>query len=48
MGHSRLSIVSLVIFFAVGIYILTKVNLAEGIRVAEADEKEMKTVSMSV
>jgi hypothetical protein len=45
MGHSRLSIVSLVIFFAVGIYILTKVNLEEGIRVAEADELEMKTVS---
>ena len=45
MGHSRLSIVSLVIFFAVGIYILTKVNLEEGIRVAEADEREMKTVA---
>jgi UMF1 family MFS transporter len=45
MGHSRLSIVSLIIFFGVGIYILTKVNLEEGIRVAEADERELKTVA---
>ena len=32
-------------FLRVGIYILTKVNLEEGIRVAEADERELKTVA---
>lgn len=45
MGHSRLSIVSLIVFFAVGIFILTKVNLANGIQVAEADEMKMETIS---
>jgi UMF1 family MFS transporter len=45
MGHSRLSIVSLIIFFAIGIFLLTKVNLANGIKVAEDDEKKMETVS---
>ncbi len=45
MGHSRLSIVSLIIFFAIGIFLLTKVNLANGIKVAEEDEKKMETVS---
>lgn len=45
MGHSRLSIVSLIIFFAVGIFILTKVNLDRGIKVAEEDEMKMETVS---
>lgn len=38
MGHSRLSIVSLVIFFALGAFLLSKVNEKEGIRVAEAEE----------
>jgi MFS transporter, UMF1 family len=45
MGHSRLSIVSLIIFFAIGIFLLTKVNLANGIKVAEEDEKKMETIS---
>lgn len=45
MGHSRLSIVSLIIFFAIGIFILTKVNLDRGIKVAEEDEKKMETVA---
>lgn len=44
MGHSRLSIVSLILFFIIGIYILTRVNLEEGIRVAQAEEREMRTV----
>jgi UMF1 family MFS transporter len=43
-GHSRLSIVSLIIFFLLGIYILTRVNVDEGIRVAIADENELKTI----
>ncbi len=39
-GHSRLSIVALIIFFIVGGYILTKVDVDEGIRVAREAEKE--------
>ncbi len=38
MGHSRLSIVSLIVFFAVGGLLLTRVDEQEGIRVAEAEE----------
>lgn len=41
-GHSRLSIVSLIIFFLLGIYILTRVNVDEGIRVAAVDENELQ------
>jgi len=44
MGESRLSIVSLIIFFAIGIFILTKVDVEKGIAVAEQDEKEMIAV----
>ncbi len=43
-GESRLSIVSLIIFFLVGFYILTRVNIDEGIRVAKEDEQELHTV----
>ncbi len=38
MGHSRLSILSLIIFFIVGGILLTRVNVAEGIRVAREEE----------
>jgi UMF1 family MFS transporter len=38
MGHSRLSIVSLIVFFIVGAALLTRVNEKEGIRVADAQE----------
>ena len=41
MGESRLSIVSLVIFFGLGIFILTKVNVERGIQSAQLDENEM-------
>jgi UMF1 family MFS transporter len=41
MGHSRLSIVSLIIFFGLGIFILTRVNLERGIQVAQAEEQTM-------
>jgi MFS transporter, UMF1 family len=44
MGHSRLSIVSLVIFFAVGMYLLTRVDVEKGIAVAEAEENAMVAV----
>ena len=41
MGASRMSIVSLVIFFAVGTYLLTRVNVERGIQVAQAEESEL-------
>lgn len=43
MGESRLSIVSLIIFFAVGAYILTKVDVERGIKAAAEEEQEMVT-----
>lgn len=42
-GHSRLSIASLIVFFMAGLYILTRVNVDEGIRVAQADESELQS-----
>jgi UMF1 family MFS transporter len=41
MGESRLSIVSLVIFFIMGIYVLSRVNVERGIKVAKEDEKAL-------
>ncbi len=38
MGHSRLSIVSLIIFFVIGAILLTRVNVEEGISVAQKEE----------
>jgi UMF1 family MFS transporter len=38
MGGSRLAIVSLIVFFAAGGYLLTRVNEKEGIRIAELEE----------
>lgn len=43
VGHSRLSIVSLLIFFLVGVLILRTVNVERGIAVAEAEERNMET-----
>ena len=40
-GNSRFSIVALVIFFALGALILSKVDVEEGVRVAEEEEKEI-------
>jgi MFS transporter, UMF1 family len=45
MGESRLSIVSLIIFFAIGAFLLSKVNEKEGIRVADLEESEFLRVS---
>ena len=39
MGGSRLSIVSLIIFFALGGFLLTRINEKEGIEIAAAEEK---------
>ncbi len=45
MGASRLSIVSLVIFFIAGMLLLRKVNVERGVEVARAEESAMITVS---
>jgi len=42
MGSSRLSIVSLVIFFIVGGYLLTRVDEEEGMRIAREDEAALQ------
>jgi UMF1 family MFS transporter len=47
MGGSRLSIVSLIIFFATGALLLTKVNVQEGIEVAATEEKALMAASGS-
>ncbi len=44
MGESRLSIVSLVVFFIAGIFVLTKVDVERGIQTAQAEDKQMVTV----
>jgi len=45
MGHSRLSIVSLVIFFALGGFLLTRVDEKEGFRVAQEEEAKLAEIS---
>jgi UMF1 family MFS transporter len=45
MGNSRLSILSLIVFFVVGTFLLTKVNVERGISQAEQDEKGLVTAS---
>jgi UMF1 family MFS transporter len=47
MGHSRLSIVSLIIFFLGGMALLKTVDVDHGIAVAQADESELVTVEVS-
>lgn len=37
-GNSRLSIISLIVFFIIGAILLSRVNVGEGIRAAEAEE----------
>ena len=44
MGSSRLSIVSLIIFFAVGGYLLSRVDEKEGIRVAQEEDARMASI----
>ncbi|GAP07226.1 vacuole effluxer Atg22 like [Anaerolinea thermolimosa] len=46
VGHSRLSIISLIIFFVIGAALLTRVNEQEGIRAAEAEETSLIAASM--
>ncbi len=41
MGHSRLSIVSLVLFFAVGMILLKRVDVARGVQVAAQEEARL-------
>lgn len=44
-GHSRMSIISLVVFFIAGMIILTRVDVERGTRIALEDELEMKTAT---
>jgi len=46
MGGSRLSIVSLIIFFIVGGYLLSRVNENEGMRVAKEEEERLVQASV--
>jgi len=48
MGESRLSIGSLIIFFVIGAYILTRVNVQRGIESAEEDERQLVTQTSAV
>jgi UMF1 family MFS transporter len=41
-GGSRLGILSLIVFFASGMFFLSKVDVEEGRRVAEAEDSELK------
>jgi len=40
-GNSRPAILSLIAFFIIGGYLLTRVNIAEGIRVAQQEDAEL-------
>jgi UMF1 family MFS transporter len=46
-GQSRLSILSLIVFFLVGGLILTQVNVKEGVRVAQREDTELGLVTAS-
>ena len=41
MNESRLSIGSLIVFFLLGMYVLTKVDMKRGAEVAQAEEIQM-------
>jgi UMF1 family MFS transporter len=45
MHESRLSIASLIVFFGVGLYILTRVNIERGAKVAMEEEEQMISAS---
>ncbi len=44
-GESRLSILSLIVFFAVGAFFLSRVDEAEGRRVAREEDAELRVAS---
>jgi UMF1 family MFS transporter len=44
MNESRLSIASLILFFGLGLFVLTKVNLERGVKVASEEEAKLITV----
>ncbi|GAP22890.1 MFS transporter [Leptolinea tardivitalis] len=46
VGHSRLSIVSLIIFFIIGAILLSRVNVEEGIAIAEKEEAALQEVTV--
>ncbi|MCJ7622188.1 MAG: MFS transporter, partial [Anaerolineaceae bacterium] len=44
-GNSRLAIISLVVFFIGGIFLLSKVDIENGVKVAKAEDAKMVTVN---
>jgi UMF1 family MFS transporter len=47
-GSSRLSIVSLLVFFIGGMLLLTRVDIAEGQRVARLEDRQFEAVPQAV
>jgi UMF1 family MFS transporter len=45
MNESRLSIASLIVFFLLGLYLLTRVNIERGVQVAQQEEAAMVAAS---
>ncbi len=45
MNESRLSIASLILFFLIGLFVLTKVNMERGVKVALEEEAQMVTAA---
>jgi UMF1 family MFS transporter len=43
-GNGRLAILSLIVFFVVGLFILTKVDVERGIATAQAEDAKMVSV----
>jgi len=46
MGNSRLAIISLIIFFMVGAGLLSRVNVEEGVRAAQAEEMAIQEAAV--
>jgi MFS transporter, UMF1 family len=46
MGNSRLAIVSLIIFFIIGATLLSRVNVENGVRAAEVEEKTLQEAAL--
>jgi len=48
VGHSRFSIVSIVLFFIIGATLLTRVDVEEGVRVARQAERDEESAELAV
>ncbi len=47
MGNSRLAIISLIIFFIIGAALLSRVNVEEGVRTANQEEKNIQEAAVA-